>query len=58
MQGEHGPEAADAAVKTELQLTEVALQKNPKAYSAWHHRRWLVQLGVVSLERELKIVTK
>ncbi|KAK9917835.1 hypothetical protein WJX75_008732 [Coccomyxa subellipsoidea] len=58
LQGEHGPEAADAAVKTELQLTEVALQKNPKAYSAWHHRRWLVQLGVVSLERELKIVTK
>ncbi|CAL8463367.1 g2901 [Coccomyxa elongata] len=58
LQGEHGSDAADAAVKTELQLTETALQKNPKSYATWHHRKWLVQLGVVSLERELKLVTK
>lgn len=57
MQGEHGSDAADAAIKTELQLTEAALQKNPKSYATWHHRKWLVQLGLVSLERELKLVT-
>lgn len=58
LQGEYGFEAADAAVRTELQLTETALQKNPKSYASWHHRKWLVELGVVSLEHELKLVTK
>lgn len=25
-----------------IQLTRDAIQKNPKSYSAWHHRQWVV----------------
>lgn len=51
-----GGEAAVAAVAGELALIERALQKNPKSYSAWHHRRWIVAKGFCSLERELQLV--
>jgi geranylgeranyl transferase type-2 subunit alpha len=57
VQGKDGPEAAENAVKAELELTKAALKKNPKSYSTWHQRRWLVQLGVVDLQQELQLVT-
>ena len=49
--------AADAA-KSELKLTETAIRKNPKSYAAWHHRKWLVDLGVAPLDKELQLVNK
>ena len=42
----------------ELALTEKALRKNPKSYAAWFHRRWVVQHGHCSLEKELDLVDK
>lgn len=30
-------------LKTELGLIAECIQKNPKSYGAWHHRRWLLE---------------
>ncbi len=58
VQGEQGDETAAHAAKSELKLTETAIRKNPKSYAAWHHRKWLVALGVAPLKVELQLVTK
>ena len=58
VQGEQGHETAANAAKSELKLTETAIRKNPKSYAAWHHRKWLVALGVAPLDVELQLVTK
>ncbi|KAK3250726.1 hypothetical protein CYMTET_39909 [Cymbomonas tetramitiformis] len=39
-------------------VTEKALQKNPKSYSSWHHRKWLVAQGAGSLTRELELTSQ
>ncbi len=49
---------AQDAVQQDLILTQLALYRNPKSYAAWHHRRWLVQTGLCSLEHELKLINK
>jgi hypothetical protein len=33
---------------TELELTAAALQRNPKAYAAWFHRKWCVRYFLTS----------
>ena len=58
VQGEQGDEMAADAAKSELKLTETAIRKNPKSYAAWHHRKWLVDLGVAPLDKELQLVNK
>lgn len=58
VQGEQGDDMAADAAKSELKLTETAIRKNPKSYAAWHHRKWLVDLGVAPLDNELQLVTK
>jgi geranylgeranyl transferase type-2 subunit alpha len=35
--------AATATLQTELSLTQAALERNPKAYGAWMHRKWILQ---------------
>lgn len=52
-----GDEAIEIS-KTELDLTEKALMKNPKSYAAWHHRKWIISWGFSSLEHEIHLVEK
>lgn len=56
MQGSDGPEVAKALAQQELQLTQAALGRNPKSYGSWHHRKWIIQMRLVSLDDELKLV--
>eukprot|EP00882_Tetradesmus_deserticola_P029310 GHRQ01032818.1.p1 GENE.GHRQ01032818.1~~GHRQ01032818.1.p1 ORF type:complete len:117 (-),score=25.86 GHRQ01032818.1:107-457(-) len=51
-----GGEAAQAACTAELALTQACLQENPKSYSTWHHRKWLVLHGLADPSKELKLV--
>ena len=56
MQGCDGPEVAQALARQELQLTQAALGRNPKSYGSWHHRKWIIQMRLVSLDDELQLV--
>ena len=47
---------ADDAVNHEMKLLEMSIQRYPKSYWIWHHRRWLTQYTrSVNWERELKL---
>jgi len=50
-----GDGAVDAAGR-ELEVTARALMQNPKSYSTFHHRRWVVSQGFCSLEKEVALV--
>ena len=39
-------------------MTEAALLENPKSYSAWYHRLWIMRKGLTSLQDELKNVNR
>lgn len=47
-----------SACAQELALTQSCLQENPKSYSTWHHRKWLVLKGLTDLNSELKLVAR
>ena len=45
----------------ELALTQAALKRNPKAYAAWFHRKWILALfkpGSDILQNELKLTAQ
>jgi Protein prenyltransferase alpha subunit repeat len=48
-------------VQRELAITVEAFKRNPKSYSAWHHRRWVLSRGAAAVggleayKRELEL---
>ncbi|KAG7386458.1 hypothetical protein PHYBOEH_008684 [Phytophthora boehmeriae] len=44
--------------KTELKLTLDALQRNPKSYSAWFQRQWIIDQGLGDLKKEIGLCDK
>ena len=57
MQGEDRGAAKEVAA-AELKVTENALLENPKSYSAWHHRLWIIRLQLLPLHEELQQVER
>jgi hypothetical protein len=37
---------------------QACLTENPKSYSTWHHRKWVVLQGHADLQREMKLVNR
>lgn len=44
--------------QTELKLTLDALQRNPKSYSAWFQRKWIIDRGLGDLKKEIGLCNK
>lgn len=42
-EGDKGEEALVEFMENEINLTEQWLLANPKSYSTWHHRFWILQ---------------
>ena len=53
-----GREVAGKTAQSELKVAENALRENPKSYSAWHHRMWIMRKGLSSLTEEIQQVNK
>ncbi|TYZ61894.1 hypothetical protein PybrP1_006470 [[Pythium] brassicae (nom. inval.)] len=47
-----------ALAQTELKLTLDALQRNPKSYSAWFQRQWVIDRGLGDLQKEIGLCDK
>jgi len=59
MKSEDEPNFCKVLVPKELELTENCLKSNPKSYSSWHHRRWLmIETNFENVEKEVKICAK
>ena len=52
------PAERSSLLNAELDLSFKALLKNPKCYSAWHHRLWVLDLDAEPVDREMALCTK
>lgn len=41
-----------------LHTLQACLTENPKSYSAWHHRKWVVLQEHADLQKEMKLVNR
>ena len=58
LQGAQGREKARKLAAQELAVTEAALLENPKSYTAWHHRLWIMRKGLAPASEELKLISR
>lgn len=52
------PSSLHALCQAELELSSRGLLRNPKCYSAWHHRLWVLGVDPAPLPDELKLCDK
>ncbi|KAJ7518296.1 hypothetical protein O6H91_21G062500 [Diphasiastrum complanatum] len=55
---EQDVEVHKALAREELRVIEMALARNYKSYGAWHHRKWVIGLGLSLLENEFRLLDK
>jgi geranylgeranyl transferase type-2 subunit alpha len=49
-------ETMKSAMETELAVSTRGLNKNPKCYCAWHHRRWCIEFSeLVDINKEISL---
>lgn len=52
------PDKKSDLLAADLELSQQGLMKNPKCYSAWHHRLWVIDQGCTDLSTEIKLCDK
>ncbi|KAH9563654.1 hypothetical protein CY35_05G137200 [Sphagnum magellanicum] len=58
LSSETDEEARKRISKEELDLVYRALKVNHKSYGAWHHRKWVIALGLSPLDSEFTLLSK
>ncbi|XP_043712538.1 geranylgeranyl transferase type-2 subunit alpha 1 [Telopea speciosissima] len=53
---ETDPDAIKSILNQELRVVESALRRNFKCYSAWYHRKWVLNKGFLSFDKEFRLL--
>ncbi|KAJ4963295.1 hypothetical protein NE237_023234 [Protea cynaroides] len=56
LRSETDADAIKAILTQELRVAESALRRNFKCYSAWYHRKWVLNKGFLSLDHEFRLL--